>query len=315
MRALLLIALTGCGLGWVGGEDDRTAGLPTSGAGPYERLSRDDLTPANEPRFHDETRDSVEDPSMLAGGPGIRVWFTLVPDGGGAPEIQYVEAKSPHELPSSPVTVLSASEAWEEGVVSAPSVSVDPAGGLVMYYEGGVALPSIGRAVSDDGITWVKDGAPLLEGASSPSVVFVYGETWMFVTRPGEPGIWRAVDRGGGFVFDAAPVVVPRPEELDAFDRVAVAEPFALAVPTLEPGVSRVHLWFAGTTDMPNVATSIGYVASFDGVTWERFGGLKPMLAAEATSPTVILGAASGLMLFAEPVVVGGRFAIAAAEH
>jgi hypothetical protein len=240
MRALLLLSLAGCGLGWIGGETDRTAGLPTSGAGPYERLSRDDATPASEPRFHDEIRASVEDPSMLAGGPGVRVWFANVTDEPVASEIRYIEATSLRALPTPPVTVLTATEAWEEGVVSAPSVSVDPAGGLVMYYEGGVTMPSIGRAVSDDGLAWVKDGLPVLAGAESPSVVFVDGETWLFATRPGEIGIWRAVSAGGGdFVFDPAPVVVPRPEEMDAFDRLAVFDPFALAVPTHPPVVRR----------------------------------------------------------------------------
>jgi hypothetical protein len=314
MRALLMLLVPGCGLGWIGSEDDRTAGLPTSGAGPYDRLSRDDSTPAAEPRFLDEIGASLEDPSMLAGGPGIRVWFTRATAEPVTSEIQYVEAASARQLPSDPVVVLSATEAWEEGVVSAPSVIADPAGGLVMYYEGGVTLPSVGRAVSSDGITWQKDPLPVLPGASSPSTVFVYGETWLFATRPTEIGIWRAVDAGTGFVFDAAPVVAPRPEELDAFDKLAVSDPFALAVPTLDDDRTRIHLWFAGTTDDPTPAVTVGYAASFDGVTWPRFGGLNPMITADATAPTIVLEASSGLMLFAEPIA-GGRFVLAAAEH
>lgn len=313
MRALLLLSLTGCGLGLYDGADDRTAGLPTSGAGPYTRLSSDDTTPAVEPVFHRETGANVLDPSMLAGGPGVRVWFTRSDDDPPTSEIQYIEAGSLRELPSSAQTVLSATEAWEEGVVSAPHVVPGPDGGLVMFYEGGVATPSIGRAVSTDGLTWTKDPAPVLVGAASPSAVFVYGETWLFATRPNEVGIWRAVDAGGGFAFDPAPVVAPRPEEPDAFDRVAVGEPFALAVPTLQDGRSRIHLWFAGETDLPNLATSIGYVSSFDGVEWPRFGGLEPMLVASATAPTVVLEASGGQMLFAEPA--GARIVITAAEH
>ncbi len=313
MRALLLL-LSGCGLGWIGSEDDRTAGLPTSGAGPYKRLEPDDLTPASEPRFLNDTRADVEDPSMLAGGAGLRVWFTRRTDDPVVSEVHYLEARSAHQLPSvGPMAVLDATETWEEGVVSSPSVTKDPTGQLVMFYEGGVAMPSIGRAVSSDGVSWTKDGDPLLVGATSPSAVFVNGETWLFVTRPNELGIWRAVDDGTGFDFDPEPVILPRPDETDAFDQLAVFDPFALAVPTLEPGVTRVHLWFAGTSDDPP-ATSIGYAATFDGLDWQRFGGLKPMLSADASGPTVILQAAGGLMLFEGSAAGGTRSTLDAAE-
>lgn len=309
----VLTLLAGCGLGWIDGEDDPTAGLPTSGAGPYTRLSRDDATPALEPVFHDETRSNVEDPSMLAGGPGVRIWYTDATVDPVTAEIRYLEATSLRALPTGKTTVLTATEAWEEGLVSAPHVVANPDGGLVMFYEGGIAMPSIGRAVSADGLTWTKDPDPILVGAESPSAVFVYGETWLFATRPGEVGIWRAVDTGGGFVFDAAPIVAPRPGEMDAFDRVSVADPFALAVPTLEEGRSRIHVWFTGTTDTPNDASSIGYVSTFDGSEWLRFGGLNPMITAQATAPTVLLEASGGTMLFAEPT--GNKIVITAAEH
>lgn len=313
MRFLLLLVLPACGLGWIGSEDDRTAGLPTAGAGPYQRLEPDDLTPASEPRFLNDTRADVAAPSMLAGGAGLRVWFTRRPDP-AISEINYLEAKSAHELPTvGPMSVLGASETWEEGIVGSPSVVKDPAGGLVMFYEGGVAMPSVGRATSVDGISWTKDGDPLLVGAASPSAVFVGGETWLFATRPNEIGIWRAVDAGSGFVFDAAPVIVPRPDESDAFDQLAVFDPFALAVPSLEPGVTRVHLWFAGSVEDPP-ATAIGYAASFDGIDWPRFGGLKPMLAADAAGPTVILEASGGLMLFEGSAAGGTRVTLDAAE-
>ena len=312
MRALLLVTLTGCGLGWIGGEDDRTAGLPTSGAGPYKALESDDLTPASEPRFVNDNRANLSDPSMLGGGPGIRLWFTRSTDDPVASEIFYVEASSPHELPTTPMLVLAASEPWEEGLVGSPSVMPDPDGGLVMFYQGGVAMPSIGRAVSTDGLSWTKDPDPVLVGALGPSVVFAYGETWLFATRPNETGIWRAVDAGSGFAFDAAPIIEPRPASRDAFDRLTVADPFALAVPTLGPE-TRIHLWFSGSTDEPADAVAVGYASSFDGITWERFGGEKPMLKADAAQPTVLLDASGGLMLYRASVA--SRFALNAAEH
>lgn len=319
MRTLLVLVLPAwlpaCGLGWIEGQDDRTAGLPTAGAGPYTRLAADDSTPASEPRFLSDTRANLEDPSLLAGGAGLRLWFTRRTDEPASSEIQYLEAPSAHVLPTvGPLTVLTASEAWEEGVVSSPSVVRDPAGGLVMFYQGGVTTPAIGRAVSSDGTSWTKDADPVLVDATSPSAVFVGGETWLFSTRPTEVGIWRAVDAGGGFAFDQAPVILPRPDETKAFDRLAVFDPFALAVPTLAAGVTRVHLWFVGATDEPAPANSIGYASTFDGLDWERFGGLKPMLSAEATGPTVILQASTGLMLFEGTAAGGTRFTIDAAE-
>ncbi|MEO8704356.1 MAG: hypothetical protein ABI867_30155 [Kofleriaceae bacterium] len=313
MRALVLLVLSGCGLGWIDGVDDRTAGLPTSGAGPYARLERDDVSPALEPNVIKDRNTDLTDPQILAGGAGIRLWFTRAADPATA-EIAYAEVPTLHDLPTvGPTQVVSASEPWEEGRVSAPSVIADPAGGFILYYQGG-ATPAIGRAHSSDGLAWEREALPVLTDAAAPSAVIVDGATWLFVTRPGLDGIWRAVDAGAGFVLDTAPVVAPRPGDAKAFDRVSVAEPFALADPTLESGVTRVHLWFAGVTDDPAGAVSIGYAASFDGIDWPRFGGLKEMLKADATGPTVLLEDSSAVMVFSE-LGSSARFELNAAAH
>lgn len=313
--ALLLVALPACGLGWIDGVDDRTAGLPTSGAGPYRRLDVDDATPALEPVVISDRNANLEQPTALArDGGGFRVWFSRIPDADPtAAEIDYAEAPSPHDLVDvGPMRVLAADQAWEAGGVASPSVIAD-GDELVMYYQAGGASPSIGVARSPDGVTWTKASAPVLADAFSPSAVIVDGVTWLFAERPGLPGIWRAVDAGGGaFSFDAAPVVVPRPELAKAFDRTTVSDPFALAVPERD-GSTRIHLWFAGTTFDPAMAPAVGYAGSFDGITWLRFGGDKPMLAHDATGPTVVLETSHGLMLFAE--VFRGHLAITAADH
>lgn len=312
------VAAGGCGLGWIEGEDDRTAGLPTAGAGPYARIPGDDLTPVLEPVYLSDRGADLSDPSILArDGGGFRIWFTASEDPMLA-EIQLVEGASVREEPDvAPMRVLGADAAWEANRVASPSVLVDPATGeLVLYYEAGpTTAPAIGRARSADGVTWQKDAGPVLADAAAPSAVIVDGATWLFVVRPGVAGIWRAVDTGAGgsFALDAAPVVMPRPGLEDAFDRLEVSAPFALAVPTLADGVTRVHLWFAGATDLPQPQTAIGYAASFDGVTWLRFGGAKPMLVSEATGPTVLLEASRGTMLFAQEY--RGRLALTAAEH
>jgi hypothetical protein len=314
--AVLAIAIAGpgCGLGVLDTNADGTAGLPTAGAGPYGRLAIDDTTPAAEPQLLDDNAAFLSDPSVLRDDDGrLRVWYVRAPAGDPAlAAIHHAEVPDEHDVPDvGPVAVVVADQAWEEGRVAAPSVIEDGAG-LVMYYQGGATTPAIGVARSTDGTTWQKDPAPVLPAAGAPGAVIVDGATWLFVTRPGMPGIWRAVDAGQGFVLDAAPVVSPRPSLADAFDRATVGDPTALAVPR-RGGGTRIHLWFTGTTEDPMEDPAVGYAGSFDGVTWERFGLENPMLAGFATGPSVVLEASRGLMVFAEPN--RGRLAITVAEH
>ena len=306
---------SGCGLGWVDTEPDPAAGLPTSGAGPYGRLAIDDLTPALEPQLVVDRRADLSDPSVLAGdGDRVRVWMARRADGETATTIAYAEAPSARDLTDvGPSVVMTATEPWEGGSVGAPHV-IETADGLVMYYQGGTPTTgpfSIGVARSSDGMTWQKVGMVLAD-ASAPSAVVVNGATWLFVTRPGVEGIWRAVDTGAGFALDAAPVVTPRPGLANAFDTVSVGDPFAIATPTFDPAMIRVGLWFTGLAAEPE-RPAVGYAASFDGVTWERFGAEKAQLLPPATGPTVLLGPSYGLMLFAE--LDRGHLTITAAEH
>jgi hypothetical protein len=309
----LVLVLAGCGLGLIDGVDDPTAGLPTAGAGPYARLDIDDESPALEPVVLADLGADFYEPAALARADGgIRVWFSRAMAHDFATAAIYrAELPSARDAPDvQPVLALAADQAWEDGRVSSPGI-VETAAGLVMYYQAG-ASPSIGVARSTDGVTWTKDAGPVLADAEQPSAVIVDGVTWLFVTRPGIDGIWRAVDAGAGFAFDPAPVVTARGDLALAFDRTSVSDPFALAV-ALRGGGTRVHLWFVGTTEEVPGKHAIGYAASFDGVDWPRFGGDNAMLIPEATGPTVILEASRGLMLFAE--TYRGNLAIHAAEH
>ena len=151
MRAMVatLAVATGCGLGWVDGASS-TDGLPTAGIGPYARPEADDLTPAREPWLLTETGVDLNDPSALwRDDGGLRVWFTRAVAGGGEHEIWAAELPSASDLPDVASTLaLVADAAWEQGAVEAPAVVRDPAspGRLVMYYQGGVDAPAIGRA-------------------------------------------------------------------------------------------------------------------------------------------------------------------------
>ena len=316
IAACSAVVASGCGLGWVGTNEDPTEGLPTSGAGPYGRLEVDDLTPALEPQVVTERLANLSGPSVLAGeGERLRIWFTRQADGDTATTIQYAEVPSPHEMPDLVAQLaLAADQPWEGGSVAAPHVFA-AGDALIMYYQGGAPTgpTAIGIARSDDdGATWQKLG-PVLGDAAAPTVVEVYGQTWLFVTRAGMDGIWRAVDSGAGFTLDAAPVIAPRPTLEGAFDAVTVGDPFALATPTFDPAVVRIGLWFTGTVADPPDASAVGYAASFDGVAWERYGAERPQLFAPATGPTVLLSSSRALMLFAESD--RSHLAITAAEH
>ncbi|MCE9575088.1 MAG: hypothetical protein K8W52_18195 [Deltaproteobacteria bacterium] len=325
MRARWLIgivALAGCGLDPFGESGGVPTNLPTQGAGPYGRLESDDSTPTDEPFVLDDRDAELYDPCALYGA-GVRLWFTREVTGAPADDQQIfqVELPSVHALPvADPVLALAADQAWEEGRVLAPGV-VDLGGGhLVMFYEGGVANPAIGRADStDDGATWQKRGAPVLVGATAPSAAFASDRMEVYVTRPGVPGIWRATAIGlapADLTLEDAPIVVPRPDLEKAFDAVAVRDP-AIVIERQPSGRLHWGLFFVGTNaDDPDPAAShpsVGYAGSFDGDAWERFGGAAAQLSAPATGPSVVLPPASGLLIFAE--TKRGRRALAAATN
>jgi hypothetical protein len=123
-----------------------------------------------------------------------------------------------------------------------------------MFYEGGLAAPQLGRAVSTDGgHTWRKDAAPLVAGAREPGAAFD-GTTWLLAfVRPGQSGAWLARSSDGvAFAPDAEPFLLPTGTE-DSFERVAVASPaLAWVVESSGPG-SR---FWTGTTSPPGPSSN-----------------------------------------------------------
>ena len=174
-----------------------------------------------------------------------------------------------------------------------------------MFYAGGTG---IGRADSTDGgRTWTKWPAPILTDATSPGLAYD-GATWLlaFVDGSGGIGLARSTD-GHAFERAAAPIVVPRADDPKAFDHAAVAAP---ALGWIEEGTGRGHwaLWYAGLKKLP-VGTdaplyAIGYAASWDGASWSLLAGNRPVTAAPASDPAVLLQGNHGVMAFA---AVNGR--------
>ncbi|MBE7449517.1 MAG: hypothetical protein HS111_11655 [Kofleriaceae bacterium] len=319
--AVAVLALApACGIGFAddtsGGHDD----LPTSGAGPFGRLPVDETTPADEPWLAtDRTLDFTE-PALVARAGGGFVHFVTreSPDlPVGDSEIWRGAIRDPRQLPDEPLApAVIADQAWEEGHVAAPAV-VDDGARLVMFYEGGLTTVSVGRAVSSDGgRTWQKDPAPVLVGARAPGVAFD-GALWLAAfTRPGEVGIWLARSGDGvAWVVDAAPTLVPTGVE-DSFERVAVGSPW-LAWVVESTGRGHWAMWYAGLEkfplegDLPRPA--IGYVASFDGMAWGRSGAPRPVLAAPAGAPAVLVSGPRATLLFDGPA--GRRLAVGVATH
>jgi hypothetical protein len=311
-----------CGLGLT---DERSGGaenLPTSGAGPYERIEFDFDSPINEPYVIEDRNASFRDPSALARGDGgFRLWFSRTA-AGGVPEIWSAELPGLHDLPDvGPNLAFAATDAWEMGRVEAPDVIEQPDGSLIMFYEAGdPTAPAIGRADSSDGgATWQKHAAnPVLDGAGDPAAVEIEDGDWqLYATRAGADGIYRADSADGvAWTFAPAPVIQARPSLDGAFDRFEVGDPFAIAGRS-SAGRTVIGLFFNGA-DGPDEDSdvAVGYAGSFDGEVWDRFLGADATLLSRelpVEGPTVVLAPRSGTMFFHE--VSTGRGKIAAATH
>lgn len=302
--AWVLFAVAGCGYGFAEGESGGADDLPTAGAGPFRRLPETPSSPAEEPWLATQLSLELSEAELVprAGG-GFHFWLTREPAAlpSGDTEIWSGALRDPHQRPDQPAAVaLAATLAWEAGRVAAPAIVVLP-DRWVMFYEAGDP-PAIGRAESrDGGSTWTKSPAPVLSGAASPAAAFD-GETWIVgFVRVGQPGIWTARSTDGEqLVTDPEPILLPR-YGTDEFDAVEVRSP---SIRWLIESSGRGHwaLWYAGLEIEPDEGDApryaIGYAASFDGLTWERLMGGRPVFAAPAGAPAVIVDGPEATLLF-----------------
>jgi hypothetical protein len=318
-RLALLMMLSGCGIGFAddasGGRDD----LPTTGAGPYHKLAFDENTPADEPWLATDRILDFTEPAIAARAGGGFVFFVTreSPDPPvGDSQIWRGSIADPTQLPDEPIApVLTADQAWEEGHVAAPSI-VDLGGDhYLMFYEGGLATPALGRAESTDaGRTWTKATAAFLTDAALPSVA-TDGAVWLAAfVRSGS--IWLArSDDGETWVADTAPTLEPT-GIADSFEKTAVASPH-LAWLVESTGRGHWALWYGGLEDPPDPGDApryaIGYAASFDGMAWGRLAGGRPVLAAPAGAPAVLVDGPRATLLF--DAVNGRRLAVGVASH
>lgn len=318
-------ALAGCGLGLADDTSGGKTNLPAAGAGPFRRPTFDLDTPLDEPWLASDRVIDFDEPAALArSGGGVRYWLGREPAEApvGDTEIWTGALVDLRAAPEPLTRALAAELPWEQGRVAAPAVLADPddPAHLIMFYEGGLADVAIGRADSHDGgASWVRLAAPVLAAARSPGAAWD-GATWLLaVERPGQPGIWlaRSAD-GASFTLDDAPTLTARPTVAKAFDAVALGQP-ALGWVEEATGRGLWMMWFAGTDTPPPVDETspaqrfaIGYAASFDGVTWQRLAGVRPILGDPAGAPTVVLGdGGPDWLLYGAPLSRRGAVGIA----
>jgi len=315
-----LVAMTGCGLGLF---DERQGGsdqLPTQAVGPYGKPPIDFDTPADEPFVLSDRSASLWNPAAVwREGGGFRIWYGREEVDGvaGESDIWMFGLASITELPDEVETpVLSADASWEQNRVASPSILDRGNGHLIMFYEGGIANPAIGRADSmDGGATWQKHASnPLLTEAFAPGLGELEGAWYLFYESSSRLGVFLADSSDGvSWTSRPDPVITARPQLRDAFDNFAVSAPFPIIERTAG-GQLHFGLFFNGE-DVDGDVT-IGYAGSLDGEVWESFSTEDPVVDAGAPyefGPTVLRTPSRGVMFFSE--ARQGRQRISVATH
>ncbi len=300
----------GCGLGFIEDHSGGAEHLPTQGAGPYGKLAADLDTPADEPYVVSAFRVSLRDPAPLwRDDGGIRLWFGYEDADflGQVSTIAYSELTDITELPDfEPIEVLVADQSWEQDWIGAPSVIQLSADELVMFYQGGLDSPAIGRADSSDGgMSWVKyENNPIISDGYNPSAVRLSDRGWsLFFHRAAGQGIYAATSADGtNWSVESEPVLAPRHADAGAYDRDALSSPHVTARRDAG-GTLHYGLFFNGIVEPgENEVISVGWAGSFDGSEWRRFASPdEPALAPgnrNVHGPAVLLRPDRGIMFF-----------------
>lgn len=327
LAAVIATAMSGgCGLGLLDSESGGDDHLPTQGAGPYGKLQRDIDTVADEPYVLSVLRVNLRDPSALRRDDGgYRLWVGYDDSADGSTSaIWAAELPALTEKPDIEIhPVLTAGDAWEQGWVGAPSVVELGSGALVMFYEGGLETPAIGRADSaDGGATWQKHpGNPLIPALTRPSAANLPDGSWvLFATHSSRAGLFRADSPdadGSVWNIHDEPVLLPRTGAPEAFDHSQLADPW-IVVQITPTGRLHYGMFFTGAErDDAEASVAVGWAGSFDGFRFTRFASpdaavLAPDGASEK-GPSVLLEPDRGIMFFNE--LRQGTQSIAVAVH
>ena len=247
-----------CGTGAAPAGGDRD--LPNARVGPF-RVLREGETSRKAPFVFEN--GLWRDPEIVdlgeAAGERSRLYFT---GGGDASYISAIDLDQAIVRPDSvPARVLEALEPWEQGTVGQPSILREN-GAFILFY--GSSSGCIGRAVSADGLTFVREPTtPVLCGdgvaVGSPSVVRgADGTLRMFHSLGSAIAESRSAD---GLTFALGAVILTPSGIPQSYDEKTVGDPYALPV-TASSGRSIRYVYFTATG--AKGLRSVGVAARFD---------------------------------------------------
>lgn len=333
------VAAALCGCGTTGEQSGAGQHPPVSGAGPYRPLAPDPDYPINAPFVLLDAVADLDEPTVVADGEALALWVTATRR--GERRIEHADAVRLTEGFAALEPALAADQTWEAGAVYGPSVlRLAPAQWLMFYGAGGM----IGWAHASDreGHAWIKAPGPALfadggdEGTAlgPPTVVHlgdrarVYYEARGVIwgadapfddVAAGRATTWTRLDGDpstparDAFVA-GAPFAGPpagEPGGLPGGLPVRLLErPYARAALT-PAGRVRHDLFFTSYTGQSDVASVIGFAASFEGVRFEV--APKPTLATtqKVRAPAQTAYGDGALLLYVQRL--GARDSIAVA--
>jgi hypothetical protein len=295
MRARILFfvaTLAGCATLGSTGEGDKD--LPTSGVGPFRKLTIKEVIGVA-PFVLDDKTAQFREPAALAlegGGPtSVALYFVATKGEGSAARDVLVRSRAddarsffgaPTDLGHAPREVLAPDAPWETTRLAGPS-ALRVADEVFLYY---AAAGGIGLARSKDGLVFTKEPAPVLapDPASrwestpphAPSVARLPDGRFRMLYAAGNAiGEAESTDGvrwarlGQDPIFAPSPAVPPAsllPGEKPPFDTDAVGDP--VLAPRVTPA-GRLHIRVL-YTGRAGAASAIGFAA--------RYGDTGPLV-------------------------------------
>jgi hypothetical protein len=302
-----LVCLAGCGTLGSPSAGDRE--LPANRTGPFRELTAAEMGGRNCAAV--DFGGLIDEPSALRLADGrTALYVTRVHD--EMRTVARLTLRAPGQQADDPADVLTATLPWQGGAVMAPDVSALPGGGFVMAY--GTAAGALGLARSTDGVAWQPLEAPALEAVAAegevsalraPSIVALAdGSLVLAYASAGSIWLARAPRLGDAFarvdgdarsarrdpILGASGAGVPLDGGAPDFESGSVDDP-ELTVDTTAIGRAIWRLYYTARSApvamdaglAPSVA--IAMAASFDGLTFTRFGA--PVFATRA-DPTIV---------------------------
>jgi len=263
--ALLLVTVTACAT--LAGQGSGDQGLPSSGVGPFRPLQDGELSAsAIVPYVLSDQRAKFREPSVVgtSDDPGATdVWMYAVGHADHDVIVRshatdarsfYGDATDKLTHPKdAPATVLSADQPWEGSDLSGPS-ALRANGQVWLFYAGGgsaadagAATGGIGVATSGDGLSFTKQGAPVVgtppgcAAPRAPSVSIFPDGTWHMIYAA--CGSLYEATSADGTTWTPAGDAVLGPG--DGFDALAVDDPM-LSWRTTIDGRLQVLVLYAG---------------------------------------------------------------------